>query len=137
MYDYAGANMFVNRYLLKFKGNIYELPQEVFMCIAMLLAINEEDRVAVAKRFYNALSLKKISLATPILANLRIPKGNLSSCFITAMDDNIESIFYNIDTIAKISKSGGGVGLNISRIRAKDSMVNGYYNASGGVVPWK
>ena len=41
MYDYAGANMFVNRYLLKFKGNIYELPQEVFMCIAMLLAINE------------------------------------------------------------------------------------------------
>ena len=136
MYDYAGANMFVNRYLLKFKGNIYELPQEVFMCIAMLLAINEEDRVAVAKRFYNALSLKKISLATPILANLRIPKGNLSSCFITAMDDNIESIFYNIDTIAKISKSGGGVGLNISRIRAKDSMVNGYYNASGGVVPW-
>ena len=136
LYDYAGANMFANRYLLKFKGNIYELPQEVFMCIAMLLAINEKDRVAVAKRFYNALSLKKISLATPILANLRIPKGNLSSCFITAMDDNIESIFYNIDTIAKISKSGGGVGLNISRIRAKDSMVNGYYNASGGVVPW-
>ena len=136
MYDYAGANMFVNRYLLKYKGNIYELPQEVFMCIAMLLAINEENRVLVAKRFYNALSLKKISLATPILANLRIPKGNLSSCFITAMDDNIESIFYNIDTIAKISKSGGGVGLNVSRIRAKDSMVNGYYNASGGVVPW-
>lgn len=136
MYDYAGANMFVNRYLLKYKGNIYELPQEVFMCIAMLLAINEEDRVLVAKRFYNALSLKKISLATPILANLRIPKGNLSSCFITAMDDNIESIFYNIDTIAKISKNGGGVGLNVSRIRAKDSMVNGYYNASGGVVPW-
>lgn len=136
LYDYAGANMFTNRYLLKFKGNIYELPQEVFMCIAMLLAINEENRVAVAKKFYNALSLKKISLATPILANLRIPKGNLSSCFITAMDDNIESIFYNIDTIAKISKSGGGVGLNISRIRAKDSMVNGYYNASGGVVPW-
>lgn len=136
IYDYAGANMFVNRYLIKFKGNIYELPQEVFMCIAMLLAINEKDRVTVAKRFYDALSLKKISLATPILANLRIPKGNLSSCFITAVDDNIESIFYNIDVIAKISKNGGGVGVNVSRIRAKNSMVNGYYNASGGVVPW-
>ncbi len=136
IYDYAGANMFVNRYLIKFMGNIYELPQEVFMCIAMLLAINEKDRVLVAKRFYDALSLKKISLATPILANLRIPKGNLSSCFITAVDDNIESIFYNIDTIAKISKNGGGVGVNVSRIRAKNSMVNGYYNASGGVVPW-
>ena len=136
IYDYAGANMFVNRYLIKYKGNIYELPQEVFMCIAMLLAINEKDKINIAKKFYNALSLKKISLATPILANLRMPKGNLSSCFITAMDDNIESIFYNIDTIAKISKSGGGIGLNVSRIRAKNSMVNGYYNASGGVVPW-
>ncbi|MGL5426659.1 MAG: ribonucleoside-diphosphate reductase subunit alpha, partial [Cetobacterium sp.] len=71
-----------------------------------------------------------------ILANLRLPTGNLSSCFITAMDDNIESIFYNVDTVAKISKNGGGVGLNISRVRAKNSMVNGYYNASGGVVPW-
>ena len=117
IYDYAGANMFVNRYLLKYSGKIFELPQEVFMCIAMLLAINEENRVLVAKSFYNALSLKKISLATPILANLRVPNGNLSSCFITAMDDNIESIFYNIDTIAKISKNGGGAGLNISRIR--------------------
>lgn len=136
IYDYAGANMFVNRYLLKYSGKIFELPQEVFMCIAMLLAINEENRVLVAKNFYNALSLKKISLATPILANLRVPNGNLSSCFITAMDDNIESIFYNIDTIAKISKNGGGAGLNISRIRAKNSMVNGYYNASGGVIPW-
>ncbi len=106
------------------------------MCIAMLLSINEKDKVAIAKRFYEALSLKKISLATPILANLRVPNGNLSSCFITAMDDNIESIFYNVDTVAKISKNGGGVGLNISRIRAKNSMVNGYYNASGGVVPW-
>ncbi|MGL5427426.1 MAG: ribonucleoside-diphosphate reductase subunit alpha [Cetobacterium sp.] len=136
MYDYAGANMFVNRYLLKHEGNIYELPQEVFMCIAMLLAINESDKVKIAKKFYTALSLKKVSLATPILANLRLPNGNLSSCFITAMDDNIESIFYNIDTVAKISKNGGGVGLNVSRVRAKNSTVNGYYNASGGVVPW-
>ena len=114
LYDYAGANMFVNRYLIKYGGNIFELPQEVFMCIAMLLAVNEKDKVNAAHKFYEALSLKKISLATPILANLRIPKGNLSSCFISAMDDNIESIFYNIDTIAKISKNGGGVGLNVS-----------------------
>lgn len=42
MYDYAGANMLVNRYLIKYLGNTYELPQEVFMCIAMLLAINEK-----------------------------------------------------------------------------------------------
>lgn len=136
LYDYAGSNMFINRYLLKWKGDIVELPQEVFMCISMLLSINEKDKVKRAKEFYDFLSQKKISLATPILANLRVIKGNLASCFITAMDDNIESIFYNIDTIAKISKNGGGVGLNLSRIRGKNSSVNGYKNASGGVVPW-
>ena len=59
LYDYAGANMFVNRYLLKYTGKIFELPQEVFMCIAMLLAINEKNRVEIAIKFYNALSLKK------------------------------------------------------------------------------
>ena len=139
VYDYAGANMLVNRYLIKHDGKTYELPQETFMTISMMLALNEkegETRVSIVKEFYNALSLRKLSLATPILANLRIPNGNLSSCFITAIDDNIESIFYNIDSIARISKNGGGVGVNVSRIRAKGSMVNGYYNASGGVVPW-
>ncbi len=100
IYDYAGANMLVNRYLVKYQGKIFELPQEIFMVIAMLLAINEKERVKIAKSFYEVLSTKKISLATPILANLRLPKGNLSSCFITAIDDNIESIFYNIDSIA-------------------------------------
>lgn len=135
-YDYAGANMLVNRYLLKYDGKTYELPQEIFMIISMMLAANEKNKVDIARQFYDALSLRKLSLATPILANLRIPKGSLSSCFITAIDDNIESIFYNVDSIAKISKNGGGVGVNISRIRAKGSLVNGYYNASGGVVPW-
>lgn len=136
LYDYAGANILSNRYLIKYLNNSYELPQEVFMCISMLLAINEKDRVKIAKEIYEVLSLKKLSLATPILANLRVPNGNLSSCFITAVDDDINSIFYNIDTIAKISKNGGGAGVNISRVRAKNSMVNGYINASGGVVPW-
>ena len=82
IYDYAGANMLVNRYLVKYQGKIFELPQEIFMVIAMLLAINEKERVKIAKSFYEVLSTKKISLATPILANLRLPKGNLSSCFI-------------------------------------------------------
>lgn len=136
-YDYAGANMFINRYLLKYNGEIWELPQEVFMTISMMLSLNEkEDRIERVKKFYDVLSLKKISLATPILANLRVPNGNLASCFISAIDDNIESIFYNVDSIAKISKNGGGVGINLSRIRGKGSQVNGYLNASGGVIPW-
>lgn len=59
MYDYAGANMLVNRYLIKYLGNTYELPQEVFMCIAMLLAINEKNRVEIAKNSTMPYLLKK------------------------------------------------------------------------------
>jgi ribonucleoside-diphosphate reductase alpha chain len=95
-----------------------------------------ENRLTWAKQFYEALANRQISLATPILGNLRIPNGSLASCFITAMDDNLESIFNGIHDAARISKNGGGVGVNISRIRATGSWVMGKANASGGVVPW-
>ena len=132
-YDYAGAVLLTKRYLLT-----DELPQEAFLTCALLLAANEkpEIRLAVAKEFYQAIAKRKISLATPILANLRVPNGSLSSCFIIAMDDNLESIFEEITNAARISKNGGGVGVNVSRIRATGSWVMGKDNASGGVIPW-
>ena len=132
-YDYAGAVLLTKRYLLT-----DELPQEAFLTCALLLAANEkpEIRLAVAKKFYQAIARRKISLATPILANLRVPNGSLSSCFIIAMDDNLESIFEEITNAARISKNGGGVGVNVSRIRATGSWVMGKDNASGGVIPW-
>ncbi|MDZ8087084.1 MAG: ribonucleoside-diphosphate reductase subunit alpha [Nostoc sp. DedQUE12b] len=132
-YDYAGAVLLTKRYLLA-----QELPQEAFLTCALLIASVEtqENRLTWARRFYEALARRQISLATPILANLRIPNGSLASCFITAMDDNLESIFGSIHDAARISKNGGGVGVNLSRIRATGSWVMGKKNASGGVVPW-
>ena len=132
-YDYAGAVLLTSRYLLK-----DELPQEAFLTCALLLASVEapQNRIELAKQFYEAISKRKISLATPILANLRSPKGSLTSCFITAIDDNLESIFAEITNTAKISKNGGGVGVNVSQIRATGSTVMGKSNASGGVIPW-
>jgi ribonucleoside-diphosphate reductase alpha chain len=106
-YDYAGAVLLTKRYLLA-----NELPQEALLTCALLLASVEkpENRLIWAQRFYQAIAERKVSLATPILANLRIPQGSLSSCFITAMDDNLESIFDTIKDAARISKNGGGVG---------------------------
>ena len=132
-YDYAGAVLLTKRYLLT-----DELPQEAYLTCALLLASNEkpETRLATAKEFYEAIAKRKISLATPILANLRVPNGSLSSCFIIGMDDNLESIFAEITNAARISKNGGGVGVNVSRIRATGSWVMGKDNASGGVIPW-
>lgn len=132
-FDYAGATMLTARYLLK-----DELPQEAFLTCALLLASVEksENRLEFAKKLYYAIAQRKISLATPILANLRVPSGSLSSCFIAAMDDNLESIFREITNTARISKNGGGVGVVVSRIRATGSKVMGKANASGGVIPW-
>ena len=132
-YDYAGAVLLTDRYLLPL-----ELPQEAFLTIALLLAANEkpDSKMAIARRVYEAIATRKISLATPILANLRVKKGSLSSCFIIAMDDDLESIFTEIQNAARISKNGGGIGVNLSRIRATGSWVMDRQNASGGVIPW-
>ncbi len=132
-YDLAGAVLLIKRYLLP-----DELPQEAYLTCALLLASVEkpENRLSIAKQFYEAIASRKISLATPILANLRVPRGSLSSCFITGMDDNLESIFAEITNTARISKNGGGVGVNVSRIRATGSWVMKKENASGGIIPW-
>ncbi len=132
-YDYAGAILLTKRYLLT-----DELPQEAFLTCSLLLASAEEptNRLPQARKFYQAISSRKISLATPILANLRIPNGSLSSCFITAMGDDLESIFETITDAARISKNGGGVGVNVSRVRATGSWVMQKANTSGGVIPW-
>lgn len=133
-YDYAGAVLLTKRYLLP-----NELPQEALLTCALLIASVEPSpvqRMVWGKRIYHAIARRKISLATPILANLRVPGGSLASCFITAMEDNLESIFHEITNTARISKGGGGVGMNVSRIRATGSRVMGKDNASGGVLPW-
>jgi len=137
-FDYAGANIMTHRYLLTRGDTPWELPQEAFMTAALLIERYQpkEIRLDRVKDTYEKLAQRKLSLATPMLMNLRKPYGNLSSCFIVAMDDSRDSIFYVIDQLAEISKNGGGVGVNISRVRSKGSWIGGMPNASGGVVPW-
>ena len=88
-------NLLSGRYLIKLKGKAFELPQEMFLSIALLLALPEKksERLQVAREMYHTIASRKISLATPIVLNLRKPSGNLSSCFIGAMDDSLDSIY--------------------------------------------
>ena len=138
LYDYAGINLLIKRYLCEYNDKIVELPQEMFLTIALLIEQNapKNIRLALVKDTYEKLADRKISLGTPLLMNLRRPNGNLSSCFITVMDDNRDSIFYVIDQISAISKFGGGVGCNLSRVRCKGARIKGIKNSSGGVIPW-
>lgn len=137
-YDYAGMNLLNSRYLIKKDKLNFELPQDMFMSLSLLLALPEkkEDRIKIAIEFYHEIAKRKISLATPILLNLRRKSGNLSSCFITSMDDSLDSIYYTLDQVAQISKNAGGVGVNLSRVRSKGSFIKGFKGASGGVTPW-
>lgn len=133
-FDYAGVVLLESRYLLP-----NELPQLMFLVNALIIATGEDvefRRLPFAKRVYEQLSTRKLSLATPFLANLRIPHGNASSCFIIDIDDNLEAIYRELTNAARISKNGGGIGARVSRIRATGSAVMGRPNSSGGIIPW-
>jgi len=131
-HSYSSLVTVKNKYLGK-----YELNQHMHMVSAMRFGQYEkaETRLEVVKKFYDILSKRKLSLATPFMSNLR-KGGNVSSCFIIAIEDDLESIFDNIKRIAKISKNGGGVGVFLGFIRAKGSSVNGVENAAGPVTQW-
>jgi ribonucleoside-diphosphate reductase alpha chain len=131
-YSYASLVTAKKKYL-----GAFELNQHMHMVNAMRFGQNEpkETRVKFVKEVYNALSQRKISLATPFLSNLR-KGGNVASCFIIAVEDDLDSIFDNVKRAALISKNGGGLGIYLGNLRAKGSNVNGYPNAAGTVVQW-
>ena len=120
------------KYLISSKKAIIELPQVANIVTCMFLNINEPKGVRIKRveEDYNAVSLLKISLATPFKANLRKPKANLSSCFVLEIDDNTESITKTLGDIALISKNGGGVGIYLGRIRPSNSFIRNYPGAN-------
>jgi len=132
-YDYAGAQQLQKKYLIS-----PELPQELYFTITLIAGKQIEKNIGkrLYKELYTALSDLKLSLATPILLNLRRPNGNLSSCFTLAMGDSSDSIMDNLKTAGSISKNAGGVGIVVSDIRARGSMIQGEYGCSQGVTPW-
>lgn len=117
--------------------NPYELNQHMHMVNAMRFAqtVPKEHRLVYAKEIYDLLSKREFSLATPFMSSLR-SGGNLASCFILSIEDDIDSIFTNIHRIAKISKNGGGIGIYLGNLRAKGSSVGKNQNASNTVVQW-
>lgn len=137
--NYPGLKHLMDRYSVTTPdGSVFELPQDVFMGVAMYLAIAEEkeERVSWAIKFYEILSELMITMATPTLAQARRPNGQLSSCFIDSPDDSISGIFDGLTTFAQISQNGGGMGVYLGHIRALGSSIRGYNGVGSGVIPW-
>ena len=139
IFTYSGIDLLTKRYLIQdYNRKPLELPQQMFMGIAMHLAVPEkkEDRVMWAKRFYDVLSSLKATMATPTMSNARKPFYQLSSCFIDTVEDSLKGIYKSLDNFAEVSKFGGGMGIYIGKIRAMGSAIRGFKGASGGVIPW-
>ena len=129
LFTYSGIDLLTKRYLIHdYNKKTLELPQQMFMGIAMHLAIPEVKgkKIEWAKRFYDVLSSLKATMATPTMSNARKPFYQLSSCFIDTVDDSLNGIYKSLDNFANVSKFGGGMGIYIGKVRALESSIRGY-----------
>lgn len=139
LFDYTGVNLLSDRYITKgYNKEVYELPQERFLTIAMFLMQNEpaETRSEYVKEAYWALSNLYMTVATPTLTNAGTKSGQLSSCFIDTVDDSLQGIYDSNTDVANLSKYGGGIGVYMGKVRSKGSSIRGFKGASSGVIPW-
>ena len=137
IFTYSGLDLVRKRYLItNHKGDILEKVQEMFMGIAMHLAIPEKNKIGFAKRLYDILSTLKATMATPTMTNARKPFNQLSSCFIDTVPDTLKGIYRSVTNFAEVSKHGGGMGLYFGKVRANGSDIRGFEGVAGGVIRW-
>jgi ribonucleoside-diphosphate reductase alpha chain len=113
-------------------GRIVERPQHMIMRVA--LGIHGQD-INAAFETYHLISNKYFTHASPTLYNAASPHSQLSSCFLLNIHDSIDGIFETVADVAKISKRAGGIGITISNIRARGSLIRGTNGNSDGIIP--
>lgn len=132
-YDYFGFKTMEKSYLLRLQDRIVERPQHMLMRVACGIHCGD---VEAAIETYDLMSRRMFTHASPTLFNAGTPMPQMSSCFLLTMQsDSIEGIYDTLKQCALISKSGGGIGLAVSNIRAKGSYVRGTNGYSNGLVP--
>lgn len=138
LFTYSGLDLLIKRYIIcNHKHVPLETPQEMFLGIALHLAMNESNnRMNWVQRFYNMLSKMEVTMATPTLANARKPYHQLSSCFIDTVPDSLNGIYRSINNFAQVSKFGGGMGMYLGKVRAMGSAIRNFEGAAGGVIRW-
>jgi len=136
---YAGIQQLMDKYLVQHRktGEQYETPQFMYMMISITLfaKYSGEDRMDKIKRFYELLSLQKISLPTPILAGVRTPNRQFSSCVLIDVADDLDSIGASGHAVMRYISNRAGIGLNF-RLRAIGSEVNGGEKVHTGLIPF-
>lgn len=139
-FSYAAVKQLEGKYLLQDRvaGNIYETPQFMYMLIGIYLfsAYPKGTRLDYVKRFYDAASTFKISLPTPIMAGVRTPTKQFSSCVKIEVGDSLDSINASSSAIIKYVSQKAGIGINAGRIRAEGSPIRGGDAYHTGCIPF-
>ncbi|KAL5269020.1 hypothetical protein ACHWQZ_G002745 [Mnemiopsis leidyi] len=132
-YNYFGIKTLEKTYLLKINGKVAERPQHMLMRVSLGIHWND---IEAAIQTYNLMSEKFFTHASPTLFNSGTVRPQLASCFLLTMtDDSIDGIYDTLKQCAMISKSAGGIGVNVHNIRAKGSYIWGTGGSSNGLVP--
>jgi ribonucleoside-diphosphate reductase alpha chain len=136
LFDYFGMSTLVNGSYLKRsveRPDMCETPQHLFLRVA--LALHKSDLDAV-RESYEAFSQKLCTHATPTLFHAGSERNQLASCFLLQIDDSIDDMYSVAHKCAKISKYGGGIGVAVTKIRAKGSLINTSKGRSTGMLPY-
>ena len=143
-FDYFGLRTLERSYLMRLRSYkrvdkkiikddiIIERPQHLFMRVALFIHLNNLE---LAFETYDLLSDKYFTHATPTLFNAGSPRPQMSSCYLIACEDSMDSITETIGDIMQISKWAGGIGVHISGIRGDGSVIRGTNGISDGVQP--
>lgn len=140
---YAGMEQWRGKYLVKNRvtGDVYETPQMAYMCIAATLFSSyptwgEKTRLAWVKDYYDAISTYFISLPTPVMAGVRTPQRQFSSCVLIETDDSLDSINSTASSIVKYVSQKAGIGIGAGKIRALGSPIRKGDAYHTGVIPF-
>ncbi len=137
---YAGIEQWRGKYLVKNRvtNKFYETPQMALILMSAIgfMSYPRETRMEYIKDFYDAISQFDISLPTPIMAGLRTPEKQFSSCVTLAVDDTLDSIGASGHAIMRYISQKAGLGIDMSRIRALGSEVAGGRKEHMGIIPY-
>jgi ribonucleoside-diphosphate reductase alpha chain len=136
LFKYLGAQTLYDRYFLRHEERRIEVPQSFWMRVAMGLAVEEERRDERALEFYDLMSNLYYVPSTPTLFHAGTSHPQLSSCYLTTINDDLDHIFYSLGQNAQLSKWSGGLGNDWSKIRATGAPIKSTNVESQGVVPF-
>jgi ribonucleoside-diphosphate reductase alpha chain len=138
LFVYAGLDGLVNRYFLKDQSNYpLETAQYFFMRIAMGLSYNEKDPTAIAKKFYTKMSRHEYIAGGSTNLGAGTVRSSLSNCFLMEMHDDMSHIAKTVSDVLLLSKSSGGIGLSLTKLRASGSpLKSSFGGASSGPTPF-